>query len=110
MVHVDGTAPARDASAAGGRLIAPAAEVRAEGRPGRGHEPIQIGQSAVSFLPHYLPGIGPRVFLIIDEPSLHEALNLTTDDARRIADRLKLAACAAESMARRASRRKGDGA
>ena len=67
--------------------------------------PIRLGSCSITFKPHYLAGIGAQVFVISDKPSLHETLNLTADDARRFAERLKIAACQAEAMERRAVRR-----
>lgn len=80
-------------------------EAAVDHQAANGHDSIQIGRCTVSFVPHHLPGVGPRVFLILDEPMLHEAIPMSTDDARRLAERLKLAACEAESKARRAMRR-----
>ena len=67
----------------------------------RAREPMQLGSCAVQFVPHYLPGVGARVFLIISDREIHKSINLSADDARRIADRLKIAACQAESYERR---------
>lgn len=67
-------------------------------------EPVRIGARSLTFVPHHIPGIGPRVFLVIDEPDIHEAFNIAASDARLLADRLKIAACEAEAMQRRMQR------
>jgi len=67
-------------------------------------KPMYIGARSLTFVPHYVPNIGPRVFLIIDEMDLHEAFNLTIADARLLADRLKIAACEAEAISKRRER------
>jgi hypothetical protein len=64
----------------------------------------------VTFRPHYLADIGARVFMVIDRPyrtdSTQEALNMDADDARRFADRLKIAACQAEAIGKQHERRR----
>ncbi len=74
---------------------------------GCGHEPLHAGRYTLSLLPHHLPTIGPRVFLVIERTDLHEAVHLTPDQARRLAERLKMAACEAETKTKRALRREG---
>ena len=64
-------------------------------------EPVRIGNDMVTFFPHYLPGVGPRVFVILDNPRAHDPRNYSPDDARLFADRLKMAACEAEAIAKR---------
>ncbi len=72
---------------------------------GCGHEPLHVGHCTLSLLPHHLHTVGPRVFLVVETPSLHEPVNLTPDQARLLADRLKMAACEAETKTKRALRR-----
>jgi hypothetical protein len=67
------------------------------------NEPLQIGSIKLHILPHYINGIDARVFLVVDEA--HIAMNFSADDARRFADRLKIAACQAESIGKQADRR-----
>lgn len=73
-------------------------------------ESLSIGNATLVFHPHYIAGVGARVFVIVDttrRASLsHEALNMGADDARRFADRLKIAACQADGLAKKACRRK----
>ena len=68
------------------------------------HEPMRMGSCVVSFAPHHIDGVGPRVFVVFDDRTVHESLNLSADDARRLADHLKIAACEADSIARRRAR------
>jgi hypothetical protein len=77
---------------------------------GRGHEPLHVGKRTFSFLPHHIHCVGPRMFLVIedDRSAVHEAITLSPDEARRLAERLKIAACQAEAMERKAQRRAGD--
>ena len=56
----------------------------------------------MTFVPHYLPGVGPRVFVEISEP----LLNLTPELLRLYADAAKIAACEAEALEHRALRKK----
>lgn len=69
------------------------------------NQALQLGALGLQFRPHHISGIGARVFVIIDEPRMHEALNLSADDARLFADRLKIAACQAEAIGRKTERR-----
>lgn len=65
-------------------------------------EPLTLGSCSVDFVPHHIEGIGPRVFVIISD----SPINLTADDARRLAEQLKIAACQAEALQKKAARRK----
>jgi hypothetical protein len=67
-------------------------------------EPMRLGHCAATFVPHCISGIGARVFMVIDTKGAHEIINLSADDARRIADRLKIAACEAEAIGRKRQR------
>jgi hypothetical protein len=67
---------------------------------------LQLDSVRVLFKPHHLDAIGPRVFVVIDEPHIHTGMNLTADHARRLAERLIIAACQAEALERNAERRK----
>lgn len=62
---------------------------------------LRLGSDTIQFIPHVLPGTGPLVFIIIDQADQHIVLNKSPDDARRFAERLKIAACQADSKARR---------
>lgn len=67
---------------------------------------IRVGSLTLTFSPHYIEGIGARMLVTIadaDRP-IAKILNLTSDDARTIADHLKLNACKAEALERRAKR------
>lgn len=68
-------------------------------------EPMRLGRCMATFLPHSIAGIGARVFLVVDTGVVCESINLSADDARRLADRLKIAACEAEAMQRKQQRR-----
>ncbi len=68
------------------------------------HDPVRFGSCTVSFAPHHIDGVGPRVFVVFDDRATHVPLNLSADDARRLADHLKIAACEADSIARRRAR------
>lgn len=63
-------------------------------------EPLCLGSIELLFQPHHIDGIGALVFLVMDGPHNHLAMNFTADDARRFADRLKIAACQAESKSK----------
>lgn len=67
------------------------------------HPPVVIGNYPVTFTPHYLPGIGPRVLV---QDTCPGPRNLSPDDARLYAAHYKIAADQAEGMERRALRRK----
>lgn len=69
----------------------------------RVREPVMIGNHPVTFTPHYLPGIGPRVIVVDQCPGPR---NLSPEDARMYASHFKLAADEAEALARRAQRQK----
>ena len=70
---------------------------------------LHIGNVNITFRPHHIHGIGGRVFIVIDKPYLdkcmHDALSLSADEARRLADSLKIAACQADSLTRQDERR-----
>ena len=68
------------------------------------HDPMQFGSCTVSFAPHHIDGVGPRVFIVFDDRATPISLNLSADDARLLADHLKIAACEADSIARRRTR------
>ena len=61
-----------------------------------------LGTASVTFVPHYLPRVGPRVFVDLSEP----ILNLTPEQLRLFADAAKLASCEAEALEHRARRKK----
>lgn len=61
-------------------------------------EPMRLGHCSATFVPHSLDHLGARVFLVLDTSAMHEIVNLSADDARRLAERLKIAACEAEAM------------
>ncbi len=61
-----------------------------------------LGTATVTFVPHYLPGVGPRVFVDLSEP----LLNLTPEQLRLFADAAKLASCEAEAIEHRTLRKK----
>lgn len=65
------------------------------------HQVLRLGNIAITFIPHVLPGPMPRIFVVVDDAPQHAAINLSPDDARRFAERLKIAACQAEGKARR---------
>jgi hypothetical protein len=67
-----------------------------------GKTTIMLGTASATFVPHYLPGVGPRVFVEVSEP----ILNLTPEDLRLLCNTGKLAACEAEAMAHKAQRKK----
>jgi hypothetical protein len=71
--------------------------------------PISLGNTDVRLTPHYLPGIGTRVLVTLDSPMMHAATNLSADQARALADYLKIAACKAEAMQSRALRKTHNG-
>jgi len=70
---------------------------------------LHVGNVNITFIPHHIHGIGGRVFIVIDkhplDKSLHNALSLSADDARRLADSIKIAACQADSLSRQDERR-----
>lgn len=66
-------------------------------------EPVMIAGHPVLFLPHFVPGIGPRVFVVNQHPDMN---NYSTDDARLYASHLQIAANEADAMAKRAHRQK----
>lgn len=70
------------------------------------NQPVQLGSVQATLGPHHLAGVGALVFLVLDEPGTHCLFNLTAERARLLADALKIAACQAEAIARRAERRK----
>ena len=68
---------------------------------------ITIGTLTFTFAPHYIEGLGARMLVTINsiEPAARaRILSITSDDARTIADHLKLNACKAEALERRAKR------
>ena len=67
-----------------------------------GKTTLMLGTTSVTFVPHYLPGVGPRVFVDLSE----SILNLTPEQLRLFADAAKLASCEAEALERRALRKK----
>jgi hypothetical protein len=67
---------------------------------------LELGNRSVDFVPHHVEGIGPHLFLIIHDLKPDEPINLTPDSARRFADMLKIAACEAEALEKKAARRK----
>lgn len=60
--------------------------------------PFKFGNATAQLVPHYVPGVGARLFMILDGDVQHAVRNLTADDARALADYLKLGACQAEGM------------
>lgn len=66
---------------------------------GKIREPVMIANHPVTFTPHYLPGVGPRVIV---NDSCPGPRNLAPADARLYATHYKIAADEAESMERRA--------
>jgi hypothetical protein len=67
------------------------------------HEPVMIGNHLVTFTPHYLPGVGPRVIVADTCPGPR---NLSPEDARLFASHYQIAAAEAETLARRALRKR----
>lgn len=65
-------------------------------------EEFRLGALRVQLIPHCLPGVGPRVFVTLTESPESWVGNLAPAQLRELADRLKLAACEAEVLARRA--------
>ena len=63
---------------------------------------VMLGTTPVTFTPHYLLGVGPRVFIDVPEP----VMNLSAEDLRLLGNTVKLAACEAEALARRVHRRR----
>lgn len=63
-------------------------------------EPLCLGSVELFFHPHHIDGIGAMVLLVVDGPHNRLAMNFTADDARLFADRLKIAACQAESKSK----------
>lgn len=68
-------------------------------------EVLQFGCVDAVLMPHYVATVGPRVFVTLHNKTEHFAINLTPDDARKLANFLKIAACEAESRSRCGERR-----
>jgi hypothetical protein len=67
-------------------------------------EPHRIGSVQVTLTPHHIENIGPRVIVGLREGFAYYPLNITADEARLLASYLRIAACEAESLERRAKR------
>ena len=81
---------------------ATATKVHAADRETQALQSHRLGQATVTLVPHHIEGIGPRLFLVIEESGVRYPLNLAPAEARELADYLKIAACQAEALERRA--------
>ena len=65
--------------------------------------PFMVGNTRVELVPHYVEGVGARMFMILDDShGNHTVQNMTATDARALASQLMIAACDADSQERRA--------
>lgn len=71
--------------------------------PGDAEQPLQVGDYSLTLHPHHIISIGARVLLIIRKGEDHHIDSISADDARRVAERLFIAACQAEAKGRRKS-------
>lgn len=68
-------------------------------------EPLRLGTVTAELLPHRIESVGARLFLVLHEAHEDFVMNLTPEDARRLAMHLQLAACEAEARDRNHRRR-----
>jgi hypothetical protein len=67
--------------------------------------PLKLGTMALKLTPHYVPTIGARIFMLLENGTFNSITNLTPPDARALADYLKLAACQAEALEEKEQRK-----
>jgi len=75
------------------------------GRNDLQRDEFRIGNTVFRLVPHYLPGVGPRVFVVVDDAGQTATLNFAPDDLRALANRFKVAACESEAKAHHAEHR-----
>lgn len=63
---------------------------------------VRLGNTKEEIVPHHVPGVGARVFIVRDTATGRSVENVSPDTLRAYADQLKIAACQAESMERTA--------
>lgn len=66
---------------------------------------LKLGTMALKLTPHYVPTVGARIFMLLENGAFNSITNLTAPDARALADYLKLAACQAEALEQKAQRK-----
>ena len=62
----------------------------------------RLGTVNFTTTPHHIERIGPRVFLVFEEHGTKYSLNLTTANARLLANCITVGACEAEALERKA--------
>lgn len=67
--------------------------------------PFMVGDTKIELVPHYIPGVGAQLFLIMHQDEKEIVKNITAADARLLANHLTIGACEADSLGRRANRK-----